>query len=336
MSLQRLHPGARLAPRVLQAVDGTSVSLPDRNGLIHLQLRRFAGCPACNLHLRSIALRHGELVEANVREVVVYRSPAMALEASASALPFALVADPTGSVRDDFGADRSLRAVLDPRAWPALVKGGALGLGGAPVTGEDPLAQPAEFLIDCEGRVLDCKYGAHADDQWSVDEILSRVRRSPGATSHQNLLQTIQPEIPDMTSLDFTQLPSTNRTPRARLSYWLTTCIAAAAFLVPGVMNLLHAPHIMSDMAHLGYPTYFPSLLGPWKVAGALAILAPGLPRMKEWAYAGMIFDLTAAAGSRAVNGDELATVLIPLLIAGVVLTSWAQRPGSRKLRAPT
>ncbi len=114
--------------------------------------------------------------------------------------------------------------------------------------------------------------------------------------------------------------------------YWTTTVLAATAFVVPGLLNLLHAPHMVQDMAHLGYPTYFPTILGVWKVLGAFAIVVPGVPRLKEWAYAGMVFDLTGAALSRTVIGDGALMIVIPLVITALVGTSWALRPALRRL----
>jgi hypothetical protein len=117
-----------------------------------------------------------------------------------------------------------------------------------------------------------------------------------------------------------------------RLLYWVATALGALAFAVPGVLNLVRAPHIAHDMAELGYPPYFMTILGTWKVLGAMAILLPRSPRLKEWAYAGMIFDLTGAAASRAAMGHGAAMILVPLLIAAVVGLSWALRPASRRL----
>jgi hypothetical protein len=125
--------------------------------------------------------------------------------------------------------------------------------------------------------------------------------------------------------------PMTART----IAYWVTTALAAVAFAVPGVMNIAHAPHIVAMMAQLGYPPYFPTILGTWKVLAAVAILAPRLPRVKEWAYAGMIFDLTSAAVSQASSGHAVHLIVIPLVIAGVVATSWAFRPPERRLESP-
>jgi uncharacterized membrane protein YphA (DoxX/SURF4 family) len=119
------------------------------------------------------------------------------------------------------------------------------------------------------------------------------------------------------------------------IAYWVTTALAALAFVGPGIANLARAPHIAQDMAHLGYPPYFLTILGTWKLLGAVAIVAPGLPRLKEWAYAGMMFDLTGAAVSRAVSGDGAEMVIVPLVIAGLVTSSWALRSEGRVLDSP-
>jgi len=105
-----------------------------------------------------------------------------------------------------------------------------------------------------------------------------------------------------------------------------------AAFVGSGVANLLRAEHVGSDMARLGYPPYFMSVLGTWKVLGAIAIAAPRLSRAKEWAYAGMIFDLTGAAASRLAIADGIGAVLTPIAIAVIVVVSWASRPATRML----
>jgi uncharacterized membrane protein YphA (DoxX/SURF4 family) len=85
----------------------------------------------------------------------------------------------------------------------------------------------------------------------------------------------------------------------------------------------------------LGYPLYFFLILGIWKVLGAIAILVPRFPRLKEWAYAGIFFDLTGAAASCAAVGGYGAYafhVIAPLIITGFTMASWALRPESRKI----
>jgi uncharacterized membrane protein YphA (DoxX/SURF4 family) len=119
------------------------------------------------------------------------------------------------------------------------------------------------------------------------------------------------------------------------IAYWASTFLAGAFFAVPGLLLLARQPHFAGDMAQLGFPAYFLPLLGIWKILGAVAILAPGLPRLKEWAYAGMMFDISAALAARTVAGNEPLKIVIPLIIAGLVAISWALRPAARKLAGP-
>jgi uncharacterized membrane protein YphA (DoxX/SURF4 family) len=125
-------------------------------------------------------------------------------------------------------------------------------------------------------------------------------------------------------------------TNRARnISYWITT-ILTAFFMTGGVAQIMQFranPH--GVVPELGYPMYFFAILGTWKILGAIAILVPGFPRLKEWAYAGIFFDLTGAAVSCAAVGVYGAYgfhVLAPLLIAGLCVASWALRPESRRI----
>ena len=115
-----------------------------------------------------------------------------------------------------------------------------------------------------------------------------------------------------------------------RLVYAISTALVVAAFVGSGLANLLRVEHVAHDMARLGYPPYLMSVLGAWKVLGAIVIAAPRLSRPKEWAYAGMIFDLTGAAVSRAAIGDGLGAVIAPLAVAVMVVVSWASRPPAR------
>ena len=116
------------------------------------------------------------------------------------------------------------------------------------------------------------------------------------------------------------------------ISYWVVTGFVLLVFAGSGIANLAHVPHIAEAMAHLGYPAYFLTVLGMWKVLGALAISVPGFPRLKEWAYAGMMFDVTSAAASRAALGDGVGMVLAPLFIAIFIAASWVLRPEGRVL----
>jgi uncharacterized membrane protein YphA (DoxX/SURF4 family) len=102
-----------------------------------------------------------------------------------------------------------------------------------------------------------------------------------------------------------------------------------------GAMDLSKGPEMVAGMTHLGYPLYFMSILGAWKVLGGAAILAPKLPRLKEWAYAGIVFDLTGGAASHAFAGDNAGKVITPLVFTAITLASWALRPEGRALKSP-
>lgn len=115
-------------------------------------------------------------------------------------------------------------------------------------------------------------------------------------------------------------------------AYWATTALFALVLMGGGVADLVRQPDFMALMARLGYPPYLCTLLGIWKVLGAAALLAPGLPRLKEWAYAGAVFDLTGAAFSHLMAGDGIAHAAWPLAFVGVAIASWALRPVGRRL----
>ncbi len=116
------------------------------------------------------------------------------------------------------------------------------------------------------------------------------------------------------------------------LAYWTTTLILALALFSGGAAQLIHQPDTMRGMTQLGYPVYFITLLGFWKVLGAIALLAPRFPRLKEWAYAGVFFEMTGAAVSHAAAGDPAWHVAVTLGFALLTLASWALRPEGRIL----
>jgi uncharacterized membrane protein YphA (DoxX/SURF4 family) len=111
--------------------------------------------------------------------------------------------------------------------------------------------------------------------------------------------------------------------------YWLSTGLLGLDFLVGGAFQIARSPQAVQGFAHLGYPAYFLTLLGVWKILGAIALFVPGFPRLKEWAYAGIFFDVTAAVVS-VVAVDGLAPALLPLAFVALTLTSWTLRPISR------
>jgi hypothetical protein len=174
-----------VSARVLTTVTGAAAPIPDPDLLIHLQFRRFAGCPVCSLHLRSVAARRAEIAAAGVRELVVFHSSAAELHKYANDIPLDLVADPQRRLYREFGVESAPRALLDPRSWPTIVRSVAHVLravrrkeaAAPPLRPEGGrFGLPGDFLIAPDGRILAAKYGVHADDQWSVDELLTLVR----------------------------------------------------------------------------------------------------------------------------------------------------------------
>jgi AhpC/TSA family len=154
------------------------MQIPEPERLVHLQFRRYAGCPICNMHLRSITQHHDEILAAGIREVVVFHSSAETMLGFQGELPFAAIPDPNKELYAEFGVGSSLKAVLNPRAPLAGFRARSVvhSVRGAMGIGEKHLGLPADFLIGPDGLVLAAKYGKHASDQWSVDELLELAR----------------------------------------------------------------------------------------------------------------------------------------------------------------
>jgi hypothetical protein len=81
----------------------------------------------------------------------------------------------------------------------------------------------------------------------------------------------------------------------------------------------MRVPQVVEGVTHLGFPLHFVTLLGVWKVLGGIAILVPGFARVKEWAYAGMFFDLTGAAIASVASGNAWWHIVAPLAVAVVI-----------------
>jgi len=184
---KRIAAGALFGRRELTAISGQTVAIPDADRLVHVQFRRFAGCPVCNLHLQSFVRRHRELEAAGIREVVVFHSTTEDLRAHANHFPFAVIADPGKHLYVELEVESAPRALLDPRAWGAIARGVVRSAFAIVRRRELPPALrphggrfglPADFLVGRDGKVIASKYGDHADDQWSVDDLLRLARES--------------------------------------------------------------------------------------------------------------------------------------------------------------
>ena len=112
------------------------------------------------------------------------------------------------------------------------------------------------------------------------------------------------------------------------IAYWVTTVLFAVGMGASAIADLVHAPALVEGFGVLGYPVYLLTLLGVWKMLGAIAILVPRFPRLKEWAYAGFLFELTGAAYSHIAAG--VGSPVAPLVLAALAMASWALRPEGR------
>jgi uncharacterized membrane protein YphA (DoxX/SURF4 family) len=117
------------------------------------------------------------------------------------------------------------------------------------------------------------------------------------------------------------------------IAYWVTTTLVVFELVLGGVWDILRVPQVRGLIERLGYPSYFLVILGIWKLLGAVALAIPRFPRLKEWAYAGVLFDLTGAVASQLASGlIDAGTMAYPIVMAGVAVASWALRPPSRRL----
>ncbi len=119
------------------------------------------------------------------------------------------------------------------------------------------------------------------------------------------------------------------------IGYWVTPAILVLGILSGGLAQLTHQPETVAGIMALRYPLYFVTILGLWKVLGAIALLVPRFPRLKEWAYAGIFFEMTGAALSHAAYADYgkyAFHLIVPIIFATLAVASWALRPQSRTL----
>ena len=119
---------------------------------------------------------------------------------------------------------------------------------------------------------------------------------------------------------------------RDKIIYWVATIWLSLGMISSAVFQLIRHPEVLKSFGHLGYPFYLLTILGVWKILGVVTILAPGFPRLKEWAYAGFFFAMTGAAISHIVSGDGFGELFPSLLLGTLTLVSWYFRPESRKI----
>jgi uncharacterized membrane protein YphA (DoxX/SURF4 family) len=119
------------------------------------------------------------------------------------------------------------------------------------------------------------------------------------------------------------------------ISYWVSTVALGTEGIIGGMLALVRLPAYADIIQHLGYPAYLMTILGVWYMLAGLAVILPRLPRLKEWAYAGLVFNYTGAAASHLVVGDGVGSVAAPIVFTGLTIVSWALRPPARRLTGP-
>lgn len=120
-------------------------------------------------------------------------------------------------------------------------------------------------------------------------------------------------------------------TKRNKIIYWIATIWLSLGMLSTGIVQLIKMKEEAEMMDHLGYPLYFLTIIGVWKIAGVIAVLIPKLPLVKEWAYAGFFFTMTGAIFSHLAMGDAAVELFGPSLLLVLIVVSWYFRPDDRK-----
>jgi len=125
---------------------------------------------------------------------------------------------------------------------------------------------------------------------------------------------------------------------RDKIIYWIATIWLSLGMLSTGMVQLLRmkaegavAPPGVDGITRLGYPIYFLTILGAWKILGVIAILIPKFPLLKEWAYAGFFFIMSGAIFSHIGSGNPMSEIFPSLLLLALTVVSWYFRPADRK-----
>lgn len=128
-------------------------------------------------------------------------------------------------------------------------------------------------------------------------------------------------------------------TKKNKIIYWISTVWLALGMTSTGLVQLLRvesdgavAPPGVYGIKYLGYPVYFLTILGVWKILGAVTVLIPKFPLLKEWAYAGFFFTMSGALFSHIAVGDPVTELLPSLLLLALTVVSWYFRPAGRRI----
>ncbi len=123
---------------------------------------------------------------------------------------------------------------------------------------------------------------------------------------------------------------------RNKIIYWIATIWLSLGMISSGVVQLIPLEEEVVRMNALGYPVYFITIIGAWKLLGVIAVLINGFPLVQEWAYAGFFFLMSGAVFSHLAMNDPAAEYFGPVLLLLLTLVSWHFRPIGRKLTMST
>lgn len=119
---------------------------------------------------------------------------------------------------------------------------------------------------------------------------------------------------------------------RNKIIYWVATGLLSIGMIGSGIAQILHLPEMNELITHVGYPSYFMTIIGVWKILGVIVILLPKFKLPKEWAYAGFFFLMTGALLSHLAMGDAGKAIFGPLFQTIFIVLSWYFRPADRKI----
>lgn len=127
-------------------------------------------------------------------------------------------------------------------------------------------------------------------------------------------------------------MENVKNTKRNRIIYWVATIWLCLGMTSTAIVQLIKLPEETEMIIRLGYPLYFLTLLGIWKMVGVIAVLVPKFTLLKEWAYAGFFFSMTGAVYSHVAVGDGGKELFGPMLLLVLTVLSWYFRPANRKI----
>lgn len=117
-----------------------------------------------------------------------------------------------------------------------------------------------------------------------------------------------------------------------KIIYWIATIWLSLGMVSTGIVQLIKVPDEVATITGMGYPVYFLTILGIWKMLGVVAILIPRFALIKEWAYAGFFFVMSGAFFSHIACGSEVSKMMPSLLLLALTIVSRYFRPADRKI----